>query len=72
MVNKNLNGIVMKRIKQCFKSVFITLIIIIINIHVSDLLFSLFALQLLLVEFDNCQLSLQLKYKLQKKYSMKE
>ena len=34
----NLNGVVIGRIKQCSKSIFMTLLIMIIYIHVSDLL----------------------------------
>ena len=55
-----------RRNRQCSKSIFFALIIMVINI--SDL----FALQLLLfLELHNCQLLLQLIYKLKKKYSIK-
>ena len=65
---------VIRRNRQCSKSIFITLIIM--GMNISDLLqrtlFSLFALHLVLfLELHNCQLLLQLIYKLKKKYSIK-
>ena len=65
---------VIRRNRECSKSIFITLIIM--GMNISDLLqhtlFSLFALHLLLyLELHNCQLLLQLIYKLKKKYSIK-